>query len=56
MCDGAACAQIRLTNEKIAAVLAVEGAKTVMLTMGWVEDGNFLVKGRAAFNEGGARH
>jgi len=44
VCDGAACAQIRLSNEKIAAVLvAVEGAKTAMLTMGWVEDGEFLV-------------
>ena len=37
-------AQIRLTNEKIAAVLvAVEGAKAAMLEMGWVEDGEFLV-------------
>jgi thiol-disulfide isomerase/thioredoxin len=35
--------KIRLTNEKIAAVMAVEGAKTAMLTMGWVEDGEFLV-------------
>jgi hypothetical protein len=43
MCDGCMW-QIRLTNEKIAAVLvSVEGAKTAMLTMGWVEDGEFLV-------------
>ena len=36
--------KIRLTNEKIAAVLvSVEGAKTAMLKMGWVEDGEFLV-------------
>lgn len=35
---------MRLTNEKIAAVLvAVEGAKDVMLTMGWIEEGEFLV-------------
>ena len=35
--------KIRLTNEKIAAVMAVEGAKTAMLTMGWVENEEFLV-------------
>jgi len=36
--------KIRLTNEKIAAVLvAVEGAKASMLAMGWVEEGEFLV-------------
>ena len=43
-CDSAPRAQIRLTNDKIAAVLvAVEGAKAAMLAMGWVEDGEFLV-------------
>merc|ERR1712166_1546756 len=36
--------KIRLTNEKIAAVLvAVEHAKEAMLAMGWVEEGEFLV-------------
>ena len=36
--------KVRLTNEKIAAVLVqVEGAKQVMLEMGWVEEGEFLV-------------
>jgi len=36
--------RIRLTNEKISAVLvAVDGAKESMLTMGWVEEGEFLI-------------
>ena len=36
--------QVRLTNDKIAAMLvAVAGAKEAMLTMGWVEEGEFLV-------------
>lgn len=36
--------QIRLTNEKIAAVLVtVEHAKDAMLAMGFVEEGEFLV-------------
>lgn len=39
-----AATQIRLTNEKIAAVLVtVEHAKEAMLAMGWVEEGEFLV-------------
>jgi hypothetical protein len=37
-------AQIRLTNEKIAAVITdVPGAKEAMVEMGWVEEGEFLV-------------
>ena len=35
--------QVRLTNEKIAVVFAVEGAKECMFEMGWVEEGDFLV-------------
>jgi hypothetical protein len=37
-------AQIRLTNEKIAAVItAVPGAKEALVEMGWTEEGEFLV-------------